>query len=294
MNELLRGLVEENRLDEAWRVLHDRIRNTDDFREFTALSRWRKRLASASAPTFARTVKVALLSGATTDLLAEPLQMAIEATGLGCELYRSDFNTFAQEMLDRESGAVSFGPDVAVVVNTTANLPVWPDRGDTVERVGKIVDEACQHWLDLCKRLHDHTACEIVLNNFHMLPTSPLGNLGSKTPWDGNTYLRRLNLVLGERAPSYVHINDVEMLAARYGISGWFDVRYWYHARQPVTLQCTPAYVRSIARIMGALYGYDHPALRSELWGRTLRNPLGLAAGFDKDGILAGPLIQRI
>ncbi len=35
----------------------------------------------------------------------------------------------------------------------------------------------------------------------------------------------------------------------------------------------------------------DDPALAIRLWGRTFANPLGLAAGFDKDAVAPGPLL---
>lgn len=35
-------------------------------------------------------------------------------------------------------------------------------------------------------------------------------------------------------------------------------------------------------------YCFDHPCLRQKLWGLELKNPVGLAAGFDKDGLAAG------
>ena len=35
-------------------------------------------------------------------------------------------------------------------------------------------------------------------------------------------------------------------------------------------------------------YGYGHPSLTQTLWGQQFTNPIGLAAGFDKDGVAAG------
>ncbi len=35
-------------------------------------------------------------------------------------------------------------------------------------------------------------------------------------------------------------------------------------------------------------YGYHHPSLTQTLWGQQFANPIGLAAGFDKDGVAAG------
>lgn len=44
-------------------------------------------------------------------------------------------------------------------------------------------------------------------------------------------------------------------------------------------------------RVERALYGYDHPSLRTRLWGLEFPNPVGLAAGFDKDARLVKPLL---
>ena len=34
------------------------------------------------------------------------------------------------------------------------------------------------------------------------------------------------------------------------------------------------------------IYGYNHPGLKKEFWGLEFPNPVGLAAGFDKNGVL--------
>ena len=58
----------------------------------------------------------------------------------------------------------------------------------------------------------------------------------------------------------------------------------------------TFATVAALARVPGALPAvraalyFEHPSLRTMLWGRALGTPLGLAAGFDKDGLLIAPL----
>ncbi len=57
------------------------------------------------------------------------------------------------------------------------------------------------------------------------------------------------------------------------------------------------AALRTAARFPGftaaerALFGYEHPALRLEIWGQAFTNPIGLAAGFDKDGTMIEPLL---
>lgn len=42
--------------------------------------------------------------------------------------------------------------------------------------------------------------------------------------------------------------------------------------------------IPGISHLFRAIYRYEHPSLRRELFGLTFENPIGLAAGFDKDG----------
>ncbi len=282
----LKALTAQGDLAAAWRCLADLAATVEDYPTLAALCRARRKLASAGSREGARrTVRIALLGGATTELLEEPLQLFVETLGLDAVIHRADFNTFAPEMLDADSATARFRPDVVVLVTTPANLPQWPAVDADLAAVGRMVDDTCAYWLDLCARLHAHTPCEIVLNNFHPLPTRPLGNLAAKTPWDANNFLRRVNLRLGELAPPYVHINDVESLAAERGVRHWFDPRYWFHAKQPVSFTCLAAYVRNTARIIGALFGCTAKCLvldlDNTLWG-------GVVGDDGVDGIRIG------
>lgn len=44
--------------------------------------------------------------------------------------------------------------------------------------------------------------------------------------------------------------------------------------------------IRPMAWLLSKIYGYTHPSLERELWGLKFRNPVGLAAGFDKDALI--------
>jgi FkbH-like protein len=284
--KVLKDLINSESYDEAWSELLKRARQTSDYAEFLSLCRLRNQL-SAEAPlnNLSKTLKVALLSGATTEMIEAPLGLSLETLGIGCEIYSSEYNTYSQEMLDDTSAAVAFGPDVAIVINTPTNIPKWPAQGDNLDKVNLLVEEVCEYWLGLCSGLRERTSCEIIMNNFHLLLTSPLGNLGAKTPWEANNFIRRVNLELGTKAPSYLHINDVETLSARYGVSNWFDSRYWFHAKQPVSFQCLVPYVRNTASIIGALFGYTAKCLvldlDNTLWG-------GVVGDDGVDGLIIG------
>lgn len=282
----LKTLIGNSAYEEAWSRLLELGAATTDGPTFLSLARLRQKLLKrAPRPGTRRRVKVALLGGATTDLLEVPLLLALDIMELDACVHRTDYNTFAQEMLDASSGTVAFAPDVAVVVNTSANLPAWPEVGDSRERVEQLAEKVADYWLKLCARLHENARCEIVLNNFHLLPTRPLGNLAAKTPWDPNSFIRRLNLALGDRAPAFVHLNDIDALSSMYGVRQWFDSRYWFHARQPVSFNCLVPYVLNTAHIVRALFGASAKCLvldlDNTLWGGIVGDdgPEGIRIG---------------
>src|SRR5690242_560289 len=279
-------LIETGKYQNAWQMLLDKSQQVQSYAEFASVCRWRQKLVDkATNPNVRKTVKVALLGGATTQIMEAPLALALEGLGLGCEIFRSDYNTFAHEMLDEQSATATFKPEVAIVMNGPGNIPSWPKRGDSLDQVKEIIEEVCRYWIDLCAKLHKHTGCEIILNNFHPFPTAPLGNLGAKLPWDTNNFIRRLNRELGDRLPAYIHVNDVESLSAKHGLLEWFDARYWFHAKQPVSFDCLLPYVRNTARIIGALFGCSAKCLvldlDNTLWGGVVGDdgPEGLVIG---------------
>ena len=272
----LKQLIKAGSFEEAWAVLLEQGRTVNEFPDYMKLCRHHQRLCREAPRTDGqKVIKIALLGGATTELMEAPLALCLDATaGLGCRLHRADYNTFAQEMLDPDGRTARVRPDVAVVSVTAANVPSWPATGDTHGAVAARVREVVQYFLGLCERLHASAGCEIVLDNFHAPLTRAAGNLSSKLPCAPVNFLRRVNLALGDEAPGYVHVHDVEYLAARHGIARWFDTRFWLQAKQPVSFDCLVPYVRNVARVIGAIYGRSAKCvaldLDNTLWGGVI------------------------
>jgi FkbH-like protein len=270
--EKISQLHKEGRHSEALRELFSRARATDDFNTYMSLCRWRKKI-DAAPPGTARAgdLRIAILGGATTDFLELPLRLELETLGLSSTVFCADFNNYVPELLDANSKSAAFRPNVAAVLVTPHNIADWPAVSDSPEVVQALVDRVSHHWLGLCEAFHGRTNCEIVLSNLHLLPTRAVGNVGTKLPWDRNSFLRQINLALSRKAPPYVHILDIETLSAIYGISNWFDPRFWHHAKQPVSFACMVPLVRNLASIIGALYGRTAKCLvldlDNTLWG---------------------------
>jgi len=263
------------RQTEQLKELLAQARATDDFSTFMSLCRKRKKIAVDLPTASGRDpLRIAILGGATTDFLVPPLSLELETLGLTSTISCADFNNFVPEMLDSSSRTAMFKPDIAVLLVNPFNVAEWPAVGDTRDDVDSLADRLSDHWLGLCQSFYDHTSCDIVLSNLHLLPTRSVGNLGAKLPWEPNSFLRRVNMALSRKAPGFVHLFDLETLSAIHGVSHWFDSRFWYHAKQPVSFDCLVPFVRNLAAIIGALYGQTAKCLvldlDNTLWGGVI------------------------
>jgi len=268
----IKQLNKENRHPEALRELLAQARATADYSTYMSLCRLRRKTGpAASEGAGGEELRIAILGGATTDFLELPLKLELETLGRASTIFCADYNNYVPEMLDSGSQTVAFKPKVAVVLVTPYNIADWPAVGSAPEAVAELAERAADHWLGLCQSLHGHTNCEIVLSNLHALPTRAAGNLSAKLAWDPNTFLRQVNQALSRKAPAFVHIFDIETLASTYGVSNWFDPRFWHHAKQPVSFACMVPYVRNLTAIIGAIYGHTAKCLvldlDNTLWG---------------------------
>jgi FkbH-like protein len=177
-------------------------------------------------------------------------------------------------MMDPSSESCQFKPDIALLVNSPFNQPAWPKIGMSADEATELADSTAQYWLDLCTAIHSNTGCDVIIDNFPMLPWRPHGNLSVKIPGDYNRYLDGINRAISAIAPAYVHIHDVAALAAYHGIANWYDMKYWHHAKLPVSFECVIHYIKTAVRIIESLYGYNRKVLvldlDNTLWGGVI------------------------
>ncbi len=254
-----------------WHQFYRDARRADGYAQFLGLLRRRKRLLQDGTPSHARTVRLAILSSATTETLVAPLQLAIECHGLGCEIYAASFGTYTAEMMNASPPLLEFAPDITLVATTAMALPMVPDSFEDLQTAQEFAEQVALHWLELWKLYHAQTGSDIILDNFHSMPHSSLGNHAAKLPCSRNNFIARVNLALADNAPASVHIHDVSALSSYLGVKNWHDQRYWFHAKQAVSFDCLLPYVRSLAGIVAAVCGRSLKCLvldlDNTLWG---------------------------
>jgi FkbH-like protein len=256
----------------AWSTLLEEAAVCEDAVRFQALARKAVRLEREIGPPASHIpARIALLGAASTDLLERPLRLALRLVGLAPELHVAPFNVWRQEMLEDDSATARFAPQVAIALLTPHIIPTWPEAGAKPELATELARAVCQQIYDTCARLHDRCNAEIILNTLPPFPEQPLGNLSAKSPEAANNFIRRINVLLGDMAPSYVHLNDVAALVERRGLNQWFDVRLWHEAKQPIAPGSIPELVRNTAAVVGAIFGRNRKCLvvdlDNTLWG---------------------------
>jgi len=260
---------------DSWSEILDQARTTTRAGTWRRLTRQALRHeAREGPPSGLQRRRVSLLGGATTGILEGPLRLALLSRGIAPDLRVAPYDQFMQEMIDPGSATSGFSPELAIVVNTPFNIPTWPEPGDPIGRALELAEQVCRHFLDPCELLHERCGTEVILNTFHPFPRRPLGNLGAKSADGAVNFVRRVNVLLGDLAPPYVHLNDVAWLAQRYGLDRWFDRRLWFEAKQPVSPDYVPEYASNTAAIAAGIFGMSRKCLvvdlDNTLWGGVI------------------------
>lgn len=244
------------RLGDAGAALLMAVRSTFNYGELRNLVRARARLAAAGfEPNEGYTpVRVAVAGNATTTYLTPLLQLLLETHGVAALLHEIPYGSIEAELLRDGSELAAFRPQLLIICQTPLAISDWP--ADTVgeEQAAAFADARVKQALALCGVAHDRLGCEVVLDNWHQSPHRPHGSWARRMPGDRASLTRRMNLLLESEAPHWVHLHDVDGLAALHGVQNWVDWRFWYHAKQPVSFDAVGSYVSSLAAASAAIY----------------------------------------
>ena len=132
----------------SWEDVLARARVARDYSTLQALCRRAEKLEREEGfPPGHAPLRVALLAGGAPQMLAGPLKLALIASGFGPSLHVAPYDSIVPELLSAESGASQFAPDVAILVNTIKEIPLWPRLGEGPERAA-IEARIRRHGLD--------------------------------------------------------------------------------------------------------------------------------------------------
>jgi FkbH-like protein len=241
-----------------------------------------KRCPQAFAPYVRRELRVRMLATSTSDLLIGLLPAAGLAAGLGLKLTQAPFGQLEQELLDATSATYRESPDYVLVMPGTDDLALGELAGREPDDV---VAAAVRRWTGLwdAARSAQIGVCQYL---FTPPAADPFGVAALRFPESPSTVVTRINAEL--RAKGEVVLVDCERLAAEHGLRNWRDDRYYFAARQSVSLTALPALARATAAALAADQGLSRRCVVVDL-DNTLWDGVVGEQGIDEVALTATP-----
>jgi FkbH-like protein len=204
--------------------------------------------------------RLAVLGSSTTTQLPPLLALHGLAAGLALEIYEAPFGAYRQELLDPNSALYAFKPQaVLLYVN-------YRDAEDGAP------EAEAERWAGMWKLLRERAGCSVLMNTFDSPPERPAGNLETSLSDSRLGRLRRLNVLLAERAAGGAALLvDCDHLSGVVGKERWHDARFWHHAQQAISLSALPRYAAEVSAVLMAAFGRARKCLvldlDNTLWG---------------------------
>ena len=267
--ERMKKAKDAGRFEELAAALRLALMPTLDFTSAQSLNRFYKALPPLKGGR--SKIKLAILGGFTTHQLRDFIELYLFAAGVSAEICETEYGVFQQEILDSNSRLYEFKPNVVYLATHWRNLGHLPALSNSAQEVSELLDAEYRDWALLWQTAHDRLGCQILQNNFDTPPWRSLDNHEMRHSAGLSKFIAEINRLLGERAPSYVTIHDVEALSANSGRRAWGNERFFLHAKMPCAPEYLVEYAHSVSSILTAQRGLSRKCLildlDNTLWG---------------------------
>ncbi len=235
--------------------------------------------------------RLAVLRSFTVEPVVPLLRAAAFAGGIDLTVQVGDFNAYAQEMLNGNSGLYGFEPDVVVLAVQTRDVApdLWerftglsPDQAEAAAR------RCADGFRDWARAFRAHSRAHLIVHNLELPAVPGPGILDGQSEAGQAALIRGINRELCRLAGDHagVYVLDYDGLVARQGRARWHDERKWLTMRMPLAAD-------SLVHLAGEWLRFLHPLagrvckvlatdLDNTLWGGVIGEE-GMA------GIKVGP-----
>ncbi len=220
-------------------------------------------------------IRVAILGGSTTDQVVNILELFLLKNGFRPSFYQSEYNQFYEDAVFGSSELDDFGPDIVYIHTSFRNVIKFPSFGCGSDEVENQLEEDLERFRQIWKAL-ERFRCPVIQNNFDLPPHRSLGNLDCYDIHGKAFFLSRLNLEFAKaaRETSGLFLNDINYLAASFGLREWHDAGLWHTAKYAMSFDAFPNLANSIAAIIASILGKSKKCLVLDLdntcWGGVI------------------------
>jgi len=220
------------------------------------------------------TLRIAFLSGYTYDLIVNLTRLFLLSKGIHAKVFKGEYGLFEQAILTADKTLTEFKPDFI-------HLGVGTEQ---IRHRENVTDEI-QRWVSLWTKANSTFSASIIQDTFIEPAERVFGNYEMKNVLSQTQYVRRLNMGLTEKAPSFVHFNDVDYLASLHGRARWRDWKLFDLSKIPASYENLVHISKNLASVFAASIGRTKKCLvldlDNTLWGGVVGDlgPEGVAIG---------------
>ena len=232
--------------------------------------------------------KIAVLGGSTTNEIVDQLELFLLNYGIRPTFYQSEYAQYWQDAVFGNEELDAFHPDVIFIHTNWRNITSFPATADSPEDVDKLLDAEYSHFSVMWEKIAERYGSPIIQNNFDRPAWRLLGNSDISDYRGKSNFISRLNQKLYDYSQSHkgFYINDIDYLAASYGLEDWSNPLYWHMYKYSLCLDAIPSLAKSVADIIKSIYGKNKKVmvcdLDNTLWG-------GVVGDDGVEGIQVGP-----
>lgn len=242
--------------------------------------------------------RLGLLRSFTLEPVIPILRAASFVSGIELNVHISEFNAYAQEMLNPSSALYRFTPDVAVLAVRTCDIA--PDLA--LEENKQAVERVLANFRSWIHAFRKHSQASLLVHTLEAPAIPDQGILDAQSEFGQAEAIRQINAGLRSIAAGNVGVFlvDYDALVARYGRTRWHDERKWLTVRMPIAADCHIHLAQEWMRFLHPLTARISKALVTDLdntlWGGVLGEdgPEGIQVGLEYPGAAYRALQQAM
>ena len=232
--------------------------------------------------------RIAVLGGSTTNEIVDQLELFLLNYGIKAEFYQSEYAQFWQDAMFGNEELDNFKPDIVYIHTNWRNINEFPTTSFSKDDADVLLENTYSHFAVMWDKLAERFQCPIIQDNFDRPAWRLLGNSDISDYRGRTNFIFRLNQKIYEYAESHkaFFVNDVDFIAASYGLDKWSNPLYWHMYKYSLCLDAIPSLAKNVADIIKSIYGKNKKVLVCDLdntlWG-------GVVGDDGVEGIQVGP-----
>ncbi len=217
--------------------------------------------------------KIAVLGGSTTHDIVRILDVFLLNQGIEAQFYESEYARYWQDVMFDSGELIEFAPDLIYIHTSNRNIIAYPAVSDSKESINELLEAEYQRFEVMWKKAADTYKVPVIQNNFEYPFYRLLGNQDAVYEQGRISFINALNAKFYDYAREHddFYINDINYMAAAYGLDKWSDPFYWHMYKYPMCMQAIPEFAFNLSNIIKAVFGKNKKSLALDLdntlWG---------------------------